>query len=168
MTVAGLWRLWALAMLAAVLAMVAWDGGAPQEPPLVRPAARLPDLPPLPAYFDPRESVDALGRSSLWGPPAATAGAAAPAAAAAPEWALSGYVATPAGRSVLLSFENGAAPAQQLQRGQRLPDGSVILAIEPDRVRVRLPGGRAAADAPAAGPATAWIPIGPGLALPGR
>jgi hypothetical protein len=160
-TVAALWRLWALAVAAVAAAALLVADRMPSDagPALVRPAARMPLLPPAPAPADADAALDTLARSTIWGPLAAPADDAAGAAAraAAPAWSLAGYYEAAGVRRVIVSHDNAAAPSQQLAVGERLPDGATILAIEPDRVRVR----RAREAAAAAGPRTAWLPIGP-------
>lgn len=161
MTVAALWRLWALGVAAVALSGLLVADRLPSDgaPSLVRPAARMPGLPPLPAPVDAGAALDTLARSTIWGPLAAPATDPAGAAAqAAPAWSLSGYYEAAGVRRVIVSVDNAAVPSQQLAVGERLPDGAVILAIDPDRVRVRR--ARDATGA-ATGPRTAWLPIGP-------
>ncbi|HMO45610.1 MAG TPA: hypothetical protein PKB14_06220 [Rubrivivax sp.] len=156
MTVRGLWRLWALLMTAAVLAGLALLQGSAQETPLVAPrqAARLPPLAPLPHLPDPAPALALLSQSTLWGPLAPRAGAAGAEAPPPPKWGLTGYYEIAGTRYVVVSFELPARASQQLKRGDKLPDGSRIEGIEPDRVRVRAP------DAPK----SVWLPVTPGLA----
>lgn len=171
MTVRQLWRLWALLVVAAMLAWLAFE--PPPAPstgaPLVTPrqAARLPPLPPPPVPPDPAPALDKLAQSALWGPPPARA-ASGPGGGDAPpppKWALSGFVDVNGRRQVIVSFENLAQPSRQLGAGDKLPDGSSIVEIEPDRVRVRAPRVRPAEGA-ASAPASGWLPITPGLPPP--
>jgi hypothetical protein len=160
-TVASLWRLWALGIVAVFVAALLVADRLPSggDPSLVRPAARMPVLPPVPALVDADGALDTLSRSTIWGLLAAPAADSAGAPAeAAPAWSLSGYYEAAGVRRVIVSVDNAAVLSQQLAVGERLPDGAVILAIEPDRVRVRR--GRDATGA-ATGPRTAWLPIGP-------
>lgn len=169
MTVRQLWRLWALLVVAVVLAWLAVEPSATSNGmALVSPrqAARLPQLPPPPAPADPAAAIDKLAQSALWGPPArAASGAAADDAPPPPKWALSGFVDVNGKRQVIVSFENLALPSRQLGVGDKLPDGSSIVAIEPDRLRVRAPRTRPPEGA-ASAPASGWLPITPGLTAP--
>jgi hypothetical protein len=170
MTVAGLWRLWALTMAAVVLAW--WTFGQPRSDgggsALVRPATRMPALPAIPVPPDPEAALAKLAQSSLWGPPAPRP-AEGPAAAkvAAPTWKLSGFYEAGGVRHVIVSFDAGAAPSQQLRVGDRLPNGATVVAIEPDRVRARKPraskGSRAQTSS-----RLIWLPISSGLPMPTR
>jgi hypothetical protein len=162
-SVRSLWRLWALLMLAVVLAWPmlqqrAAHDSAPVAP--TRQGARLPTLAPLPRPPDPAPTVARLAQSTLWGPlaPRAASGAAGGAEAPAPKWSLTGYYARSGIRHVVVSFDQPAMASLQLKVGDRLPDGSRIERIEPDRVRVRAP---AADGATAAG--SRWLAVTPGL-----
>lgn len=167
MTVRSLWRLWALLMVAAALA---WLILLPQPghdvPPVAatRQGARLPTLAPLPRPADPAPTVARLAQSTLWGPvaPRAATGAAGAAAEAAPKWSVTGYYALSGIRHVVVSFDPPTTAALQLKVGDRLPDGSRIERIEPDRVRARAGSALAGDGAAAAG--SVWLPVTPGLA----
>ncbi len=164
MSVRGLWRLWGLLLMAVVLA-----GLTLQKPPsddvvlvtATRKDARLPTLPPPPVPVDPAPALAKLSQSTLWGPlaPRPALGGDAP---PPPKWSLTGFFETAGRRFVIVSFEQQQLPAQQLKQGDRLPDGSRIERIEPDRVRVR--------QAPSSGNAGAsvsvWLPVTPGLPTP--
>ncbi len=166
MTVRQIWRLWALLMVVAVLAWLAFEEPAPPAgSPLVAPrqAARLPALPPLPVPADPAAALNQLAQSALWGPPArAASGADGGPAPPPPNWALSGFAEVNGRRQVVLSFENLALPSRQLRVGDQLPDGSSIVQIEADRVRVRAPRIPPPAGA-ASAPVSGWLPLTPGL-----
>ena len=113
MTVARLWRLWALVMAALGLAWLAWhDVAVPSDTDaLVRPASRMPELPPAPVLQDPAPALDALARSTLWGPLKPAPGAAAAAAAAPPPgWQVTGYFESGGTRHVVVSYGNQARP----------------------------------------------------------
>ncbi len=148
MSVRRLWRLWALLLVAVVLAWLTLSTPtAGDKPTLVaaRQNARLPNLAPAPVPADPGPALAVLSQSTLWGPlqprPASGAAGGAP---PAPQWAVTGYYELSGKRFVIVSFDQQALPSQQLSVADRLPDGSRIAQIEPDRVRVwRAPGRRA-------------------------
>jgi hypothetical protein len=165
-TVRQVWRLWALLMVAAVLVWLGFEEPAPPtgtEPVTPRRAARLPALPAPPVPADPSAALNRLAQSTLWGPLPRAASAPGGSDAPAPKWSLSGYVDANGVRQVIVSFENLALPSRQLRVGDRLPDGTTIVAIEPDRVRVRAPL-TAPPDGAASAPVSGWLPITPGLA----
>lgn len=174
MSVRKLWRLWALVLAAVVLA-----GLTLQTPPsddlqpvaATRKDARVPSLAPPPVPVDPAPALTKLSQSTLWGPlaPRAASGAAAGEAPLPPKWDLTGYYELSGKRFVIVSFEQQALPSRQLTLADRLPDGSRIEQIEPDRVRVRRPWTRSRVDSPAKGataPRSNWLPITPGLSTP--
>ena len=162
MNVRSLWRVWALLLVAVLLAWLTLQQRAAPDAALVaatRQGARLPTLPPLPQPTDPAPVVARLAQSTLWGPvaPRSPSGATAAEQAAAAKWSLTGYYALRGTRYVIVSFEQATMASLQLKTGDRLPDGSRIEHIEPDRVRVR------AAD-DSAEPGWRWLPVTPGLA----
>jgi hypothetical protein len=162
MTVRQLWRLWALLMMALVLAWLTVQPSSPAPTAttvMPRQPARLPEMPALPQPVDARPIVDALAQSTLWGPPAPRVPPGGAAAPPPPKWSLSGFYEAAGTRFVVLSYEALALPSRQLKVGDRLPDGRRLQAIEPDRVRVG--GGPARRDGPAAPPG--WIALTPGL-----
>lgn len=168
MSVREMWRTWALVIVAGVLAwLLLQDATAPEVPVVaaVHPGARLPPLPPPPRPVDPAAALAALSHSTLWGPLAARAGSGASGPDAEPpppKWNLSGYFSRDGSRFVVVSFERLARPSQNLTVGDKLPDGSRIVRIEPDRVRVQ----PASIDSPqegASAPGSGWLPITPGL-----
>ncbi|MCU0963889.1 MAG: hypothetical protein MUF08_02270 [Burkholderiaceae bacterium] len=163
MSVRSLWRLWALALVAAVLAMLNLQTPPSDDMTLVaaaRKEARLPHLAPPPVPVDPAPALTKLSQSTLWGPlaPRPASGAAGGAAPSPAKWGLTGFYERTGTRFVIVSFEQQALPTQQLKLGDRLPDGSRIERIEPDRVRAR----RARASSTSA-PSARWLPITPGL-----
>lgn len=165
MTVRKLWRLWGLLLVALVLAWLVMQSpgssGDVQTVRATRHAARLQALTPLPRPADPASSLATLSESTMWGPlpPRAASGVAGGAESPPPKWSLTGFYERSGKRYVVVSFEQQARPSQQLKVADSLPDGSRIIRIETDRVRVR---------SPAAGNAAAfeWIPITPGLPMP--
>jgi len=173
-SVRGLWRLWALVLVAVVLAGLTLQTPPSDDTPLVaatRKDARLPALAPPPVPVDPAPALVQLSQSTLWGPlaPRPTPGAAGGTAPPPPKWGLTGFYELTGKRFVILSFEQQALPSQQLKPGDKLPDGSRIERIEPDRVRVRAPRKRAdigSPDGSASAPSSGWLPITPGLPAP--
>lgn len=176
MSVLKLWRLWALGVTVVVLAWLLLQDSLPsgeQTLASVRQRARLPTIAPPPRLLDPAPELQSLSKSTLWGqiPQRAAAGAsdADSAEAAAPKWTLTGYYDASGKRYVVVSFEQQARPSIQLKLHDKLPDGSRIEAIEPDRVRVRAPrvspqdGSPADENSPRG---STWLPITPGLPLP--
>lgn len=164
MSVRRLWRLWALVMVAVVLAALTLQMPTSDDMPLVTAArkdARPPQLAPPPVPVDPAPALTKLSQSTLWGPlaPRSVSGAASGAAPLPPRWDLTGFYELTGKRFVVVSFENQALPPQQLRLGDKLPDGSRIERIEPDRVRARPPPASNGASAPGSG----WLPITPGL-----
>lgn len=167
MSVRGLWRLWALGLVAAVLAVLNL-----QTPPshdiapavAARNESRLPNLAPPPVPVDPAPALAKLSQSTLWGPlaPRPPSGAAGGAAPPPPKWDLTGFFERTGTRFVIVSFEQQALPTQQLKLGDKLPDGSRIERIEPDRVRAR----QLRASVGAGAPSSRWLPITPGLSAP--
>lgn len=172
MKVRQLWRLWVLALVAVALAWLALrDALTSRDVPgigVARQGTGLPVIAPPPRPVDPAPALEALSQSSLWGPrasrPASGAGAAEP-EAAPPKWSLSGYYEVAGTRFVIVSFEQQARSSQQLKVADKLPDGSRIEQIEPDRVRVRMPRPDPT-DEGASSPRSGWLPITPGLPLP--
>ncbi len=159
-----MWRLWALVMVAVVLAALMLRTPPSDETPLVaatRKDARLPDLAPPAVPIDPAPALTKLSQSTLWGPlaPRPASGAAGGEAPQPPKWALTGFYELSGTRFVVVSFEQQALPSQQLKQGDKLPNGSRIERIEPDRVRARRPRASLGAGAPSSG----WLPITPGL-----
>ena len=75
---------------------------------------------------------------------------------------MTGYYELTGTRFVIVSFDQQALPTRQLKLGDKLPDGSRIERIEPDRVRARRAGASMGADAPS----SRWLPITPGLSAP--
>ncbi len=173
MSVRGLWRLWALVLVAVVLAGSTLWQPASDEMALVaatRQDARLPTLAAPPVPVDPAPALAKLSQSTLWGPlaprPASDAGGGD---APPPKWALTGFYEQGGKRFVIVSFEQQALPSQQLKLGDKLPDGSRIEQIEPDRARVRALRARSGVGSPADGalaPTSGWLPITPGLSAP--
>lgn len=162
--VRSLWRVWALLLVAVLLAWLTLQQRPAPDAAVVaatRQGARLPPLPSLPRPVDPAPVVARLAQSTLWGPvaPRSPSGAAAAEKAPASKWSLTGYYALGETRYVIVSFDQAAMMSLQLKVGDRLPDGSRIEHIEPDRVRVRVraPHGSAA-------PGSRWLPVTPGLA----
>lgn len=171
MSVRRMWRLWALALVVVVLAwLVLQDRLTSVEPEPVRATRQssgLPALAPQPAPADPAPSLAALSQSTLWGPlPQRASGAASAAEAPPPKWALTGFYERSGRRFVIVSFEQQVQPSQQLQVADKLPDGSRIVRIETDKVRVRRPAPSAPEEG-AAAQSFEWIPITPGLPMPG-
>lgn len=173
MSVRQLWRLWVLGLVAVVLAWLGLTDDAPsvdaQGVRVVRPGTRMPDLAPSPQPVDPTPAVQALSQSTLWGPRAARVASGASGAGEAevppPAWGLTGYYENAGIRFVIVSFERQARSSQQLKVADKLPDGSRIERIEPDRVRVRM----ARPDPPEEGASaakSAWLAITPGLLVP--
>jgi hypothetical protein len=163
-SVRSLWRLWALALVAAVLAMLNLQTPPSDDTTLVaaaRKEARLPQLAPPPVPVDPAPALTKLSQSTLWGPlgPRLASGAAGGAAPPAAKWGLTGFFERTGTRYVIVSFEEQALPTQQLKLGDKLPDGSRIERIEPDRVRAR----QARAGTGTSAPSARWLPITPGL-----
>lgn len=171
MTVRKLWRLWGLVLVAGVLAALALpDLTSPNDAPTVRATrqrAQLPALAPLPRPADPAPALATLSQSTIWGPlpPRAASGAASDGEASLPKWSLSGFYEISGTKFVIVSFEKLVRPSQQLKVADKLPDGSRIVQIEPDRVRVRAPSPSAATDG-ASAPTSQWLPITPGLPIP--
>lgn len=171
MSVRSLWRLWALLLAAVTLAwLTLQERPAHDAAPVaaVRRSAPLPTLAPLPRATDPQTTVAQLAQSTLWGPiaPRAASGAAGTAEAPPPKWSLTGYYELAGTRYVVVSFDQPAMASLQLKVGDRLPDGSRIERIEPDRVRARAPASRGPSTAAATGgPVTGsgWLPVTPGL-----
>lgn len=172
MSVIKLWRLWALFLIVVVLAWMILQN-SPSEMPTqatVRQSVRMPAIAPVSLPADPAAELEALSKSTLWGPIAQRAASGANSSdAPPPKWALSGYYDVSGKKYVIVSFEQLAQPSQQLKLHDKLPDGSSIEAIEPDRVRVRVPrgsspGGTAAEASSPSG--SIWLPITPGLPLP--
>lgn len=170
MSVRGLWRLWALALAVVVLGWIALQGALSsrevQEAGAVRPAIRLPDVAPPPRPVDPTPALQTLSQSNFWGPrtprPASGASGTDEAEPVPPKWSVTGYYERAGIRHVIVSFEQQVRPSQQLKVADKLPDGSRIEQIQPDRVRVRM----ARTDPPeegASSPKSEWIPITPGL-----
>lgn len=164
MSVRSLWRLWALLMVAVVLAWVVlqqqWREHDAAPVAATRQEARVPALPPLPHPIDPAPTLAQLAQSTLWGPLVPRAAAGATSVAEAPKWSLTGYYERSGVRYVVVTFDQPAMASLQLKAGDRLPDGSRIERIEPDRLRVRTPpvGGAAA-------PGSRWLPITPGMLI---
>lgn len=166
LTVRAFWWWWA----AVVAVALAWMGaGTPAGAPAADIA--VPGLVPLPALpasaAGSAAALALLSESTLWGPrsarPAAAgaSGAAAAAEAAKPAWVLSG-VYTHGGQGVLVvHFDKLAQPSQQLRVGDRLPDGSLLRAIETDRVWVQPRGGSRRHP-----PKSVWLPVNRGLHVP--
>ena len=173
MSVRGLWRLWALLLVAAVLAGLMVSSTSPGDLPALvaaRHPARMPKLAPLPVPIDPAPALAQLSQSTLWGPlPPRPASGAAGDAPPPPKWDVTGYYELAGKRYVVVSFEKQALPSQQLTLTNRLPDGSRIMRIEPDRVRVSAPDIAASGastgpqDETASQPKARWLPITPGL-----
>ena len=167
MSVRGLWRLWALVLVAVVLAALTLQTPPADDVPLVavaRKDARPPPLAPPPAPIDPTAALMKLLQSTLWGPlaPRPASGAAGGAASTPPKWDLTGFYELTGTRFVIISFEQQALPSQQLKLGDKLPDGSRIEQIEPDRARAR----RARTMMGVGTPSSHWLPITPGLPAP--
>lgn len=168
MSVRKLWRLWALVLVAVVLAaLTLLRMPQSEEAPTAAAAAqeaRLPTLAPLPAPLDPTPALAKLSQSTLWGPlaPRPASNAASGAAPAPAQWALTGFYELTGTRFVIVSFEQQALPPQLLKLGDKLPDGSRIEQIEPDRARARRPRARVGAGTPS----SRWLPITPGLSTP--
>jgi hypothetical protein len=170
-SVRKLWRLWALVLAAVVLAGLTLQTPPADDPPPVaatRRDARVPSLAPPPVPANPVPALAKLSQSTLWGPlaPRAASGAASVETPLPPKWALTGYYELSGKRFVIVSFEQQALPSKQLTLADRLPDGSRIEQIEPDRVRVRRPWARSRVDPAAQGatvPRSNWLPITPGL-----
>lgn len=171
MSVRKLWRLWGLVLVAVVLAALVFQDSTPSsDAPAVRATrqrAPLPALAPLPRPADPAPSLAALSQATIWGPlpPRAASGAADGGEAPPPGWSLSGFYEISGTKFVIVSFEQQLRPSQQLKVADKLPDGSRIVQIEPDRVRVRAPAPAAAAEG-ASTPPSLWLPITPGLPMP--
>jgi hypothetical protein len=173
MSVRKLWRLWLLGLVAVVLTWLALQdplsSSDVQAVGEARPGARLPTVAPPPRPVDPAPALAALSQSALWGPlaPRAASGAGGDAGAEMPppQWSLSGYYENTGTRFVIVSFEQQVLPSRQLRVADRLPDGSRIEQIEPDRVRVRRPP-PSSADEAASSPESSWLPITPGLPAP--
>lgn len=166
LTVRAFWWWWA----GVVVVALAWMGSdTPTDTAAADVAAPgLVPLPALPASATGRAAELALlSESTLWGPrsarPAAAgaSGAASAAEAAAPSWRLSGVYASGEQRVLVLHFEQQAKPSQQLRVGDRLPDGSLLRAIEPDRVLVQPRGGSRRHP-----PKSLWLPVNRGLHVP--
>jgi hypothetical protein len=140
---ATFWRLWALLLIGLALAVFAWP--TPEAPVVV--GARVPAALTRPGVVppprDPQPDLALLAQTPLWGPLAARAASAAAAAAPpAPQWFATGIYRTAAGPRLIVHFQDKVQPSQQLQRGDRLPDGRVIVAIEADRVQLQQPARR--------------------------
>lgn len=171
MSVRRLWRLWGLGLVAFVLAWLMlqdWlSPGEAQTVRAVRQASQLPSLAPQPRPADPAPYLAALSQSTMWGPlPArAASGAGGVGEAPPPKWSVTGFFENAGRRYVVVSFEQQARPSQQLRVGDSLPDGSRIVQISRDRVRVQSPAPGAAAEG-ASPPASHWLPITPGLPIP--
>ncbi len=167
MSVRRLWRLWALVLVAVVLAALTLRTPPSDEMPLVAAArkdARLPTLAPPPVTVDPAPALNKLSQSTLWGPlaPRPASSAASGAAPRPAQWALTGFYELKGTRFVIVSFEQQALPPQLLKLGDKLPDGSRIEQIEPDRARARRPRTRTGVGTPS----SRWLPITPGLPAP--
>lgn len=162
------WRLWALLILAALLAWFALQRAPSPEVSVVapmRPGPRLPSIAPPPRPVDPAPALAALSQSTLWGPlpPRPGSGASGPdAGTVSPKWTVSGYYEQGGTRFIVVSFEQLLRPSQHLKLGDKLPDGSRIVKIEPDRVRAQ-PAAVTAPEEGAATPSSGWLPITPGL-----
>lgn len=170
MSVRGLWRLWALVLIAIVLAWLMLRPTLSSDLPALvsaRQPDRMPKLAPLPVPTDPAPALALLSQSTLWGPlPPRPASGAAGEAPPPPKWEVSGFYVVSGKRYVVVSFEKQALPSLQLTRGDRLPDGSRITRIEPDRVHVLAPQTDAGAGLQvntAAQSKSSWLPITPGL-----
>lgn len=164
MSVRSLWRLWALLLVAAALAMLNRQTPPSDDMTLVaaaRKEARQPHLAPPPVPIDPAPALTKLSQSTLWGPlaPRPASGAAGGAAPPPAKWGLTGFYELTGTRYVIVSFDQQALPTRQLKVGDKLPDGSRIEWIEPDRVRAR----RARASTSTSAPSARWLPITPGL-----
>lgn len=176
MSVIRLWRMWALSLVVAVLAwLILQDSSSNGEQTVaaVRHSARMPTIAQVPLPVDPAAELESLSKSALWGPiarrPASGASDANSSDVSAPKWTLSGYYAVSGKKYVVVSFEQLARPSQQLKLHDKLPDGSRIEAIEPDRVRVRAPVAKSQDGSPAnenSSRSSSWLPITPGLPLP--
>lgn len=172
MSVRALWRLWGLGLVAFVLAwLVLQNWLSPSEVQTVRAvrqSASLPALAPLPRMTDSGPDLAALSQSAMWGPlPAPAASGAAQGEAPPPKWSLTGFFANSGRRFVVVSFEGQARPSLQLGAGDKLPDGSRIVRIDPDRVLVRVPSSAGEAEgASSPEPTSSWLPITPGLPMP--
>jgi hypothetical protein len=164
MTVRQFWAAWALAALLLVLVFVL-------QPPQPLPtlvvqsrAAALPPLPRPPPLADRRAELEQLAGSPLWGPLAARAPAAgASAPTPEPKWFVSGVYRVGDQSRLVLHYEGRARPSAQLGVGDKLPDGSIVDTITPDKVRLRVPR------APGVkGPrfTPTWIAVNRGVALP--
>jgi len=163
-SVRSLWRLWALVLMAAALAMLNLQTPPSDDMTLVaatRKEARQPNLAPPPVPIDPAPALTKLSQSTLWGPlaPRPASGAAGGAAPPPAKWGLTGFYERTGTRYVIVSFDQEALPTRQLKLGDKLPDGSRIERIEPDRVLARRAGGKTSISAPSA----RWLPITPGL-----
>jgi hypothetical protein len=166
-SVRGLWRLWALVLVAVVLAALTLQTPPAADVPQVAAAhkdARPPPLAPPPVPIDPAPALMKLSQSTLWGPlaPRPASGAAGGAASTPPKWDLTGFYELTGTRFVIISFEQQALPSQQLKLGDKLPDGSRIERIDPDRGRARRPQASTGAGAPG----SLWLPITPGWSPP--
>lgn len=169
MSVRGLWRLWALLMIVAILVGLTLSSQPSGDVPTLvaaRQPVRMPKLAPLPTPVDPTPILAQLSQSTLWGPlaPRPASGAASD-APPPPKWDVSGYYELGGKRFVVLSFEKQVLPSRQLTVKDKLPDGSRITRIEPDRVRTTAPSADAAAPQAegASQPTSRWLPITPGL-----
>lgn len=167
MTVARrFWRWWSLGLIALTVGILGWPTDPAPEPEVDRASPSLPAMQPTPPRGDVQSDLDTLKASTLWGPVAAKPANAASAASPEPAWFVSGIYETPAGKRVLLHYENKAQPARQLAVGDKLPDGGVILAIDRDRLQIRPAPDASGAGSPRAGVEVRWVAINRGMPLP--
>lgn len=143
MTVRLLWQAWCAVMVVLGLPVVLWGGGGP--PDLGDEASRNDAflIPELRAGLIPPEDQQELAAGTLWGagdPDAnATGGSDGTAGATAP-WSLVGVYAKDRMSELVLTFAEEGKTPQRLRPGDTLPDGSVVVTIERDRVGVGASG----------------------------
>ncbi|MCG5500810.1 hypothetical protein [Ectothiorhodospira lacustris] len=139
-SIGQLWRAWAaLTLVLLVMLTLLLPAGDPISPRRSAPDGLL-ELPVVWSPVDPAEARAELAVTTLWGPrPTTGASIQAEPTSTAPAWFLSGVFMVQQQRHAVVAFEETAEEPLQLAVGEALPDGSVIVVIERDKLLIRRP-----------------------------
>ena len=133
-----LWRAWtALTLVLLLLLALLTPAGDAVSPRRSAPDGLL-ELPVVWSPLDPAEARAELAATTLWGPrPSTGVSVQTDPILTAPAWFLSGVFMVQQQRHAVVAFEQAEQEPLQLAVGEALPDGSVIVVIERDKLLIR-------------------------------
>jgi len=130
-----LWRLWVVLLAVSMAAIVLWP------PPEPRPIAELspvppPELPLLPSLANNEQDLRLLNESPLFGAPQRKDEKTASTENITSAWSLVGTAMVDGRGIAVIRFEAGDKKPQELGKGDTMPDGKTIRAIDREGIFV--------------------------------